>query len=213
MEWTETRVEMTVLPTITDLLNNPDNNVVEREQKTYATAYAHVNKWHPPLPDLMSGLEDDEDDEEARNMVSLLKEIREKKAAKKAAPLEGPNNKSVPRSRNTGTTQISDTGGPLNVMAEHMVIQSSNGGNGAIVEISNDGGSSSSKHDPSDQDERIPRSVAPSKPPIIFLLSLHQANPSTVLITQLRMNIDIRLRIVNREDIRGKEHLRPRATI
>ena len=119
-------------------------------------------------------------------------------------------------------------------MAEHMVIQSSNGdsasdasceelavdvtagssgGNGAIDEISNDGGSSSSKHDPSDQDERIPRSVAPSKPPIIFLLSLHQANPSTVLITQLRMNIDIRLRIVNREDIRGKEHLRPRATI
>ena len=40
MEWTETRVEMAVLPTITDLLNNPDNNVVEREQKTYATAYA-----------------------------------------------------------------------------------------------------------------------------------------------------------------------------
>ena len=99
------------------------------------------------------------------------------------------------------------------MMAEHMVIQSSNGGNGAIVEISNDGGSSSSKHDPSDQDERIPRSVAPSKPPIIFLLSLHQANPSTVLITQLRMNIDIRLRIANREDICGKEHLRPRATI
>ena len=119
-------------------------------------------------------------------------------------------------------------------MAEHMVIQSSNGdsasdasceelavdvtagssgGNGAIDEISNDGGSSSSKHDPSDQDERIPRSVAPSKPPIIFFLSLHQANPSTVLITQLRMNIDIRLWIANREDIRGKEHLRPRATI